>query len=219
MDISSLESSEASIPEIFSVSEMTPEHAAMSMARKTTGSVDTKTLKDRHHRAAKLIAAGFKNADVARKTGYAVSTIKVLKGNPAFKDLVEHYSTEFSESVDELHDKMEALTVDLLEEITTRLESDTAGKDISMAELKELLTSMLDRTGRGPIKKIEKNTRSMNVSIIQRVRKIADGQRFDSVEEKPPASLSMPTARRLGVGQDDNEESLGAEPEAQRPTG
>lgn len=213
MDVLSLESSEASIPEILSIVEMTPGEAAASMARKVAPSVQSiQVLKARHHQAAKLFAAGFKRADVARKTGYAPTTLDTLKCNPAFKDLIEHYNGEFQESMSELHDRMEALSMDLIAELETRMDNDGTRKDISIPELKELLTSMLDRTGRGPIKKVERHSRSesLNVSIIQRVREVASEKRFDLGEGNVPVEvLPLPPDRRLGVGTASAEGSLG----------
>jgi len=203
MDVMSLETSAANIPGILSVTEMTVSYAYSALAANpaATSNATIKTLKARHHKAAKLVAAGFRVQDVARKTGYAAGTIQTFKSNPAFKELVDHYSGEFEETVGELHDRMEALTLDLIGAVEEKLEE--GNDDISLGELKDLLTMFLDRTGNSPIKRVEKHSVSenYNASIIQQVRSVAAEKRYDSGGGSPQyAELPMSPSNGAGVG-------------------
>ena len=216
MDLEALETTEDSIPSIISIVEMTPEEASASLkVSPHHNAKPLKTIRTKHHHVAKLLAARFKDADIARKTGYAVGTINTLKSNPAIKELVEHYSGEYQESMDELHERMEALTIDLMDELQDRLDS-TERKEISVSELKDLLKDLLDRTGRGPIKRIERHSTSENLhgGIIRHVREVAAEKRFDSggadhrIQVSAPEQ-ALPEGRRLGVGEIPVQEPLG----------
>jgi hypothetical protein len=203
MDVLALDSTEASIPEIYSVEEMTPAQAHQSLRQSPHHAVPRlKKIRTKHHAVAKLIAAGFRSADIARKTGYTTGTISTFRSNPAFKELIEHYTAEYQESVSELHDRMEILVIDLMDELQDRLDDDDKRADMSIGEMKDLMLSLLDRTGRGPIKRVEKHTRSenVNIGIIQLVRERAAGRRFDALGPGPSAPVQVQTGGGSGGG-------------------
>lgn len=224
MDLLSLEGSEDTIPEIISVEEMTLEEARASLqTRPHHGTNNVQRLKARHHQVAKLVAAGFRSVDIARKTGYAPGTVNALRSAPAVKELIEHYSDEYDESVSELHDRMEHAVIELMDLLQDKLEDDDEREDISINELRTLMMDLLDRVGRGPVKRIEKHSRNenFNVGIIKRVREVASEKRYDAGragrdQAQPLAGLPMPQDRRLGMGKVEILQSLAKVPETVR---
>jgi len=223
VDLEELEVTEECIPDILSIVEMTPEEAMSSLSSSPHhNSPPIKTIRTKHHQLAKLLACGFKDADIARKVGYSTGTVNTLKSNPAIKELVEHYSGEYQESVSELHDRMEAMTIDLLDELQARLEDDGSRTDISVSELKDLLKDFLDRIGHGPIKRIEQHTVNENryAGIIKHVREVAAEKRFDSggarLVGEGPIRRALPEGRGFGMGQAPLREPLAERAEGER---
>lgn len=50
-----------------------------------------KKLRDHHHLVARLVAEGRRTTDIAFETGLSISRVSILKGDPAFQQLVEVY--------------------------------------------------------------------------------------------------------------------------------
>ena len=50
-----------------------------------------KRLRDHHHLLARLVAEGRRTTDIAAEVGMSVSRVSILKGDPAFQQLVEMY--------------------------------------------------------------------------------------------------------------------------------
>jgi hypothetical protein len=56
-----------------------------------------KRIRDHHHHIARLIAQGKRTTEVAREVGYSISRISILKGDPAFRQLVEMYRANYAQ--------------------------------------------------------------------------------------------------------------------------
>lgn len=56
-----------------------------------------KRIRDHHHFIARLVAKGWRTGDVAREVGYSISRISILKGDPAFRQLVEMYRSNYDQ--------------------------------------------------------------------------------------------------------------------------
>lgn len=56
-----------------------------------------KRIRDHHHLIARLIAQGRRTTDVAREVGMSISRISILKGDPAFRQLIETYRDSYSQ--------------------------------------------------------------------------------------------------------------------------
>ena len=56
-----------------------------------------KRIRDHHHQIARLIAQGRRTTEVAKEVGYSISRISILKGDPAFRQLIEMYRTNYSQ--------------------------------------------------------------------------------------------------------------------------
>lgn len=75
--------------EITDVRSLTRADLAVLAEPRPTNSIQT--LRDTHHRIARAVAAGLRNAEVAEMTGYSITRISILRQDPAFIELVAHY--------------------------------------------------------------------------------------------------------------------------------
>jgi hypothetical protein len=128
--------------------EVTQEDILATRDERGTKPVAIKTLRQRHHALAKLLADGVPQSEAAIHTGYTDSHISVLKQDPSFKDLLKFYSEKKDERYVEMHDKIAGLGEDAIDEITSRLEEDPS--EFSLSALLEVSKMALDRSGHGP---------------------------------------------------------------------
>lgn len=112
----------------------------------TTPSITT--LRSAHHLIAKLLADGIKQVEVSALTGYSQSRISILKGDPAFQELIEYYKTQKEAIYHDVHQRLSTLGLTAVEELQQRLEE--APEKLSNREVKEIAELALDRTGMGP---------------------------------------------------------------------
>lgn len=105
-----------------------------------------KKLTERHHALARAVASGMKDWEAGAVAGYAESTVKILKNDPSFKELVNRYAAERDLQFRHVHEQMAALSKDVVDSIHDDLENDklSPGQKIEVAKL------TLDRTGFGP---------------------------------------------------------------------
>ena len=109
-----------------------------------------------HHQLAQLLARGVPGVEASLITGYSQSRISVLRTDPAFQELLEHYGAQRELANIDVLDRMRALGIDSLEELQARLESNPDG--FSARELMELTELLLvkgraapgSRQGGGP---------------------------------------------------------------------
>lgn len=104
-----------------------------------------------HHELAKMLASGLRETEVAAATGYSLSRISVLKGDPAFKQLVDFYSKASAEVFTDVRKQLATLSSDILGEIQDRLEQKP--ESFSPSALTELAKLTLDRSGFAPVTK------------------------------------------------------------------
>lgn len=157
-------------------------------------------IKAKHHRVARLLASGLSQTDVARRTGLTPTTIYKLKQSPAFDNLVNHYLKEQEHHTDEIFDRMEFLLLQLMDHIQDKLDDEEEIEDQTIGSLVELATKFLDRTGRGPVKKMEE--RSLRVT--------ARSEQIAIIKQR--INLDAPPGERLVVGEDDRAGPLGYRP-------
>ena len=91
-------------------------------------------IKSSHHALAKLIAAGRSHIDASRITGYSPGYISRLTGDPAFKELVAHYSEVEGLEATEFLGAMRAVGMDMLDELRRRIEDDPRALTISQLQ-------------------------------------------------------------------------------------
>lgn len=101
-----------------------------------------------HHSLARCLAMGLRPAQAALVTGYAASRISILQGDPAFQALVEDYRNEAKTVTADMVSRMSDFSLDALEILQERLQSDPTGFTIPV--LLDIITRFADRTGHGP---------------------------------------------------------------------
>lgn len=116
-----------------------------------------KTLRDRHHKAAQLMAQGTLTlAQISQVTGYSQSRLSVLQADPSFAELLSMYRNQREEIFTDTVTKMKALTDDAVEVLQERLEHDPDA--FKTEHLLTIVTKVADRAGFSPVQK------SMSVS-------------------------------------------------------
>lgn len=169
------------------------------------------SLRDSHHRVARLLASGLRIREVVAQSGYGHNRIITLKKDPAFCDLVESYRKDvdasFREEVDEFHGLMvenRMLAERMLNDKLTA--ADAADETLPTRDLLAISRDAADRTGYGK-KQTNVNVnvdfaaalerarqRSGKVITIARSPSLAsggaqEGQQLSSPSEAPPLRL------------------------------
>ena len=168
---------------VLEITALRKEDLELQEADRPQGGV--RKIRSAHHRVAAGLAARYTAVEVARHTGYAVSTVYTLKQNPAFKELIEHYRAKADErGFNELQVRSEATAIRLLDEIDERLDGDKAEK-IPFATVGDLAIKMLDRAGQSPIKRSENRNLNLTMSgeTLDRIRRDAARIRFGPPSE------------------------------------
>ena len=94
-----------------------------------------------HHLLAQCLARGSTQAEAAALTGYDPAYISAIKGDPAFEELLTHYSGIAGDLFVDVLERMKALGLSTVDEISHRLETDAEA--FSNRELMELAELML----------------------------------------------------------------------------
>lgn len=119
----------------------------------TNGQVrDFRAVRDKHHRIAQLFALGTTPTEIAARMDMAVATISTLRRSPAMEALVEQYRKEAFSADLGVTGMIEEAAIDSLRELHARI----ACGDMEDKELVKATMDLLDRTGRGPTKKVER---------------------------------------------------------------
>lgn len=122
-----------------------------------------KKIRDTHHAAARSIAGGMKNSEVALVTGYTPVRVSQLLRDPAFIDLVAFYRQNLDVAFAGLYEKFSSFSHELFEELRGRFESDP--ESFSNSFLADLIKLTADRSGNGP----HSTSVNINVSLAGRL--------------------------------------------------
>ena len=125
-----------------------------------------KRLSSRHRLAARLIAEGKTNIQVAAICNYTPQNIVILKQSPAMQDLIAHFRQEQDIVYRSVNEKLNEIAGEALDLIMEKIES--APEDISLSQAMELAKMGADRTGNGPQRS---STVSVTVDIADRLEK------------------------------------------------
>lgn len=97
-------------------------------------------IKAAHHRIAQYCASGLSNVEVGALTGYTPQYVSNLRtGNPAFQELVEHYTRRAEAEMIDLRAKQARLGELAVDELTDRLTDDP--EQFTNAELLDVIDS------------------------------------------------------------------------------
>jgi hypothetical protein len=145
--------------------------ASLGEARESTPAPTVTRLRERHHALARCLASGMKNVEAAAVTGYDQSRISVLRADPAFRELIEHYRTHVDAAWRDGAQAMADLHLDATTILHERLVEDPDKFDNT--ELTEIMKLTADRTGHGP------QTKSTNVNV-----NVDLGSRLEAARER-----------------------------------
>lgn len=124
----------------------------------------TRRMTMRHHSLAKCIATGMSNWEASAITGYAEGTISVLRGDPAFKELVEFYKKRVDQEFVDIAQRLRNIAADALDLAHQRMEDNP--EEVTMTQALELAKTALDRSGFGP----SQTTTNIQVNIGDRLK-------------------------------------------------
>lgn len=115
-----------------------------------------------HHMMAQYLAAGKSRIEISALLGYTPARIATLERDPAFMELVAHY-TEVKILADaDISKQIQHVALAASQELMDRLEEDPTA--FSNKELLELRNSSLDRSGYGP-----SSTQNVNVNNTTKI--------------------------------------------------
>lgn len=146
---------------------------------------------DRHHALARCLATGMGATEAGLVTGYTGSRISVLRGDPAFEELIAFYQGDKAKPVLDLQERMTSLALDATLELQDRLELDP--EKVSTDQLLDTIKLTADRTGNGP----KQTNVNVNVNL---------GDRMKAARER--AALPAPVTQRAGANEASHETSL-----------
>lgn len=184
--------------------------ADLSLLLEKRPAVQLQTLRDTHHRVARAVAAGLPNGEIATLCGISYNRVSILKGDPAFMELVAHYraivTAEFVRSVDSY---MEVATSNMLKaEVMLAEKLDKAIDGDETLPTKDLLAISRDAADRFGYGKMQKNL-NVNVDFAAQLEAARKRSRSPAMIEVgssaqpapeapcPDPSLQGPTFRRL----------------------
>lgn len=147
MDIT-LDDLRAGGPTIGEARPVTAEDLVMLRDRPKAGAPPRKKLRYRHHALARALASGMREGAAAVVTGFAPVTVSILKQDPAFKELMTFYATEEGRGFDAVRAQLLGVGQKFVEEIERRVSE--APDELTMRDLRETGTLLLDRAGFGP---------------------------------------------------------------------
>lgn len=176
------------------VRELTQSDLALLATERGVQPTHVQRITDRHHALARCLASGMSATEAGLCTGYTASRISVLRGDPAFEELIAFYRADRGAEVLDLQSKFTALAKDATTEIQERLELEPAsfGND----QLIDVVKLAADRSGNGP----QSKTTNLNVNVNL-------GDRMKAARERV-AAPSLPMPAREGAKVDSHESSL-----------
>ncbi len=106
-------------------------------------------LRTSHHAVAQLFAKNLPLETVSIISGYTITNLMRLKSNPAFLELIAFYTVEEATANADMIERLKSMALDAVDVIHEKLLE--APEKIKIDELNKLLTTLLDRTGHGPV--------------------------------------------------------------------
>lgn len=98
----------------------------------------------RHHMLAMVLAGGADAPRAAFVTGYATSTINLLKRSPMFQELLAYYGEQKAVEFQDFHAKVAVVGMEAVDEIARRLRQEPG--EIKTKDLLAIAADLMDRT-------------------------------------------------------------------------
>jgi len=168
-------------------------------------------MRETHHRLARMVAAGFRNEEILRLTGFSSTRLLQLRRDPAFCELVAAYKDKVDEAyvrgVDEFWETSTSNMLRAERKIEDRLDEDDEGAEkISLKDLMALTSDRADRFGYS--KKIV--NRNENLDFAKMMEQVARASgRSNVIDAKQQfgirgatADVGIPASRLVTSGDD-----------------
>jgi hypothetical protein len=133
---------------------------------------------DRHHALARCLATGMGAAEASLVTGYTPSRISVLRGDPAFEELIAFYTGAKGEAVRDYQEKAAIARNMATDILIERMEDNPETIDAGLAL--DVAKNFADRTGHGP------KATNVNVNVNLGDRMKAARERASSIPREGP---------------------------------
>lgn len=133
-------------------------------AHRGTEPPEVKRLTERHHALARALASGMTEGEAGAMVGLLPARVSVLKGSPAFQELLALYREQKDRQFIETAARLAGLAQDAVIELQERLE--TEPEKISTGQLVEITKMAADRSGNGPTSTVNQN---VNVDLSARL--------------------------------------------------
>lgn len=187
----------ARLPKVLSVRPLTREDM-LSLQAPRPPQNRPKAMRETHHRLARMVAAGFRQEEVLRLTGYSPGRLQQLRGDPAFCELVAAYKDKVDEAfvrgVDEFYETSTSNMLRAERMIEEHLdEADESGEKVSLKTLMALTADRADRFGYS--KKVV--NRNENLDFAAMMEQIARASGRSNVIDAP---REIPTSRLVTSG-------------------
>lgn len=149
-------------------------------------------LRDNHHRIARSIAAGLSNVQTAEICGVSINRISVLKGDPAFAELIAHYrgviTAEYAVAADPVIDFLRTNALKAAAMLSDKLDAAAdADEFLPTRDLLGIAELGFDRTGYG---KVNKNV-NINVDFAAQL----EAARKRSASAREPRQVEATSSR------------------------
>src|SRR6266436_5732334 len=177
----------ARTPKVVGVRPLTREDMLRLQAPRP-GQNRPKPMRETHHRLARMVAAGFRQEEILRLTGFSQTRLYQLRGDPAFQELVAAYRGKVDEAyvrgVDEFYETSTSNMLRAERKIEQILDDDDDGnleKPLSINQLMALTADRADRFGYS--KKVV--NRNENVDFAAMMEQIARSSGRSNVIDAP----------------------------------
>lgn len=188
------------------VRELREADLALLEVERATKAPEIKRLRQRHHSLARLLAAGLKDGEAAAILGYDPSRVSILKADPAFQQLLRHYTEMRDAEFADMHRRMADLGIEAIEELRERVAENP--EDVSSALLLEIATKTADRTGYGPVSSTNVNVNLNLAARLEKARKrVTEAKVIDAeFTEGPKVPTALEHSTSEGLKEEDPEQ-------------
>lgn len=179
----------------FSVRELTRADLPV-LHEPRAGSPRLKQLRNSHHRLARLLAAGVRKTEVARRCGYSLTRLSILEKDPAFVDLVTKYRAEVDAKwAENVEDFVELATDNMIRAermISDKLDAYEENDELpSVKELVSISRDAADRLGYG------KKQTNVNVNVDFAAKLERAIKRSGKIIDHPPVAVNSDAQPQL----------------------
>lgn len=140
---------------------------------------NVKALRHTHHRLAQFLAGGMDETIAAKLCNYTPNRVSILKGDPAFQELMAHYKSIVDDEFTDFISAAADLSLDMVGRLQQILDEEP--EKLSPGTILEAIRTLADRSGNSPVQ------RTLNANVNVNL-----GDRLRSARQRANASLSPP---------------------------